>query len=169
MVESLSRRALLRGRVKATVVVRPPFAIRESEFRQACDACGECLPACPEQIIQTDEWGRPSLSFTDSGCTFCDACTQACDSHALSKNNPRPWPWTATLNKNCLNARGVSCRLCEEFCEARALVFKPALGGRYDLTLNANDCTGCGACIAPCPTNAISILDEQSNLVEVSE
>jgi ferredoxin len=42
-------------------------------------------------------------------------------------------------------------------CEARAIAFPPRLGGCSLPQIDPARCTGCGACVAPCPTAAIEI------------
>jgi ferredoxin-type protein NapF len=42
-------------------------------------------------------------------------------------------------------------------CDAGAIRFKPTLGGVTSPALDLSLCTGCGACVAPCPTQAISM------------
>ncbi len=168
MVATLTRRALLRGRVKAKQVMRPPHAIAETSFTRACNACSACVQACPEHIIEKDEWGRPTLSFAANGCTFCADCTQACDTGALDKTAARPWNWVARIENRCLNQSGVSCRLCEEFCDTRALSIRPALGGRYQVLIDASACSGCGACIGPSPAGAISLTPSRPDRAETS-
>jgi ferredoxin-type protein NapF len=61
------------------------------------------------------------------------------------------------IDKTCLAARGVVCQACGDLCAARALRFPPRLGGIAIPVLDVSACTGCGACVAPCPAQAISL------------
>ena len=66
-------------------------------------------------------------------------------------------PWKAAVSEACLAQSGVQCRACEDFCEPRALRFRLALGGRATPQIDLETCTGCGACVEPCPSGAISL------------
>lgn len=55
-------------------------------------------------------------------------------------------------------ARGnVVCRTCGDACEAAAIRFRPRLGGAALPEVDGEKCTGCGACVAPCPAAAITL------------
>ena len=149
----LSRRALLRGRVRAEDLPRPPGA--GAGFETLCTQCGDCARACPEGILLRDGDGFPVLDPRAGGCSFCGACTAACPSGALVAD--RPFPWRVTLGPGCLSGAGTGCRICEDHCDAAAIRFRPALGGRATPAIDPAACTGCGACIAPCPTGALTL------------
>ena len=150
-----SRRALLRGQVNEVAIPRPPGAPGDIAFHDSCTQCGDCARACPEGIILRDKSGLPALSFTEGECTFCNACITACEPGVLSAD--RPWPWAAEVAGSCLSAQGVHCRTCQDFCDARAIRFQLTPGGMADMTLDRAACTGCGACLAPCPVGAITL------------
>ena len=151
-----SRRALLRGKVNEAPVQRPPGASGEIAFHDSCTQCGDCARACPEGIILRDKEGLPVLSFANGECTFCNACIDACEPGAL--NAELPWLWRAEVATSCLSNQGVHCRTCQDFCDARAIGFQLKPGGLADMSLDRDSCTGCGACIAPCPVGAITLV-----------
>ncbi|MBL8673095.1 MAG: 4Fe-4S binding protein [Alphaproteobacteria bacterium] len=64
----------------------------------------------------------------------------------------------ASFAQSCLSASGVACRVCAEHCEHGAIRFRLMSGGRSSPLLDAAACTGCGACRAPCPVGAISLV-----------
>lgn len=57
----------------------------------------------------------------------------------------------------CLEEHGVSCRLCEDTCDERAIRLKPLLRGRSRVHIDSGACTLCGLCLAVCPVGAILV------------
>jgi len=55
----------------------------------------------------------------------------------------------------CLARSGVSCMSCRDECEAGAIRFRPRLGGPFIPEIDGGLCTGCGNCVAVCPSSAI--------------
>ncbi|HEY0835260.1 MAG TPA: ferredoxin-type protein NapF [Azospirillum sp.] len=156
----LSRAGFLRGRVSAPPkAVRPPWAPDGDHlFAAACDACGRCADACPEKIITTDRDRHPAIDFQAGACSFCGACADACPTGALDRRSERaPWRIVAAVGTACLSLRGTDCRICGEHCEPRAIRFRPLGGGRRLPDIDGALCTGCGACVAPCPVAAIAV------------
>lgn len=153
-----SRRGFFRGRPRPKAENRPPWALPESAFSDVCTRCNDCLGACPEQIIVSGDGGFPRVDFKRGECTFCGACVSACQTQALVRTEGQPaWAYQAQIGASCLPQRGVECRVCEDYCAARAIRFSPRLGGSPLPVIDPAQCTGCGACLAPCPVNAITI------------
>lgn len=167
MSVSIARRSLLRGRFSKTELppLRPPGSLPESIFIDLCSRCDACLKACSSGILVRGSGGYPEIDFQQGTgeCTFCDACLEACAPGAIthSEADARPWTVYAAIGADCLSAKGVTCRVCGDVCETRAIRFKLAVGGIADPVLDAALCTGCGACAKPCPTGAITLI--QSN------
>ncbi|PKP69589.1 MAG: ferredoxin-type protein NapF, partial [Alphaproteobacteria bacterium HGW-Alphaproteobacteria-4] len=67
------------------------------------------------------------------------------------------WLWVAKIGTDCLSARGVTCRVCEDTCPTGALRFRPAPGGRALAARDIDACTGCGGCVAACPQASITL------------
>lgn len=157
---SPSRRNFLRGDVSGTraSVTRPPWALEEFSFHQACTRCNACVSACEDKIIRTDAAGFPYIDFSIGGCTFCEQCVQHCETGALKKHPAAsPWQFQIAIQHECLATRQIVCRTCGERCEADAIRFIPARGGVSVPQLNVSACTGCGSCIADCPAQAIKL------------
>lgn len=154
------RRFFLRGRVASKAPVqppRPPWALAEADFLQRCTRCSDCITACPEAILVRADGGYPEVSFSVRGCTECGACAEACAPAALLRHPDQlPWNWKPQFGDSCLAQRKVECRICGEICDHGAIRFRPALGGIAQPSLDSERCTGCGACVSPCPTQAIS-------------
>jgi len=154
---SPSRRAFLKlSNRKKDVSVRPPWS-DESSIAAHCTGCGDCAKGCPENIIVLDDHQRPILNFGEGACTFCGDCAKACPTEALDSAREYDWPWKAEVQDTCLSMKGVTCRTCEDVCEPRAIRFKLALGGKSAPLVDADQCTGCGACAHSCPVQAIRL------------
>lgn len=160
MPVALARRDLLRGRISRSaqpVGVRPPYALPEARFAALCDGCALCVPACPETVIRLDAARRPVLAFAHGECTFCDACVTACPTGALAPEGARPWTAKAEISGRCLAVGGVHCRGCGDVCPESAIRFVPRPDGRFLPAIDPAGCTGCGACVAPCPVDAVTV------------
>jgi ferredoxin-type protein NapF len=153
---NLSRRNLLRGRPDvATLPLRPPGAIPESLFTNKCTSCGECIAECPQGIVFEGSGGYPEVDFRQGECTFCMRCIEVCPEDALLQSVQPPWRLELRLEDSCLAKRQVVCQTCGDACEAEAIRFRPQLGSVAVPRIDQDSCTGCGACIAACPQNAL--------------
>lgn len=155
----LSRRAFFRGRPRPRVEQRPPWALPEHDFIDRCTRCNECLKACPTHILTVGDGGYPTVDFRIGECTFCGDCVSTCQPKALERLEDKPaWSYKAVAGETCLPRQGIDCRVCGDFCDSRAIRFQPRLGGSPLPEINEALCNGCGACVAPCPTAAITVI-----------
>ena len=158
-----SRAEFLRGDFSGrSRSLRPPWALPEAGFVAQCSRCGDCLRACPQDILEKGRGGFPQVNFTWGECTFCGDCVRACNAGAFAVG-PRqaavrpPWTARATIDAGCLARRGIACRSCSDHCPAAAIRFRLIVGGAALPELDAAACSGCGACVAVCPVQAIHI------------
>lgn len=137
---------------------RPPWAVDESLFDETCTNCGDCIEACPQNILIFARGKLPVVDFTLGECTFCEKCEISCEANALDKfSQSEPWLLKAEITESCLATKKITCRSCEDPCPEDAIQFKLAIGGMATPKIVNEQCTGCGACLASCPSNAISI------------
>ncbi|MFA7431788.1 MAG: ferredoxin-type protein NapF [Rhodospirillaceae bacterium] len=157
--DSLSRRGLFRalGGARQVEAIRPPWSLPERLFVTACTGCGDCTRACPQGILTLNA-GYPETSFANAGCDGCGECATACTDEALDRATQPAWRHTIAIGAACLAEQGIVCRVCAEHCDASAIRFRLAVGGRGGPILNIAACTACGACVGPCPSNAITII-----------
>lgn len=151
------RRALLRGRVHAPPVLRPPWALDASHFVDACTGCGDCVAACPEGVLRIGGGRLPEFDPRLGECSFCGDCAVACAAPAFRAVSAVPWTLRAQVGDACLAARGIVCSSCRDACGEAAITFpqtRTVPGPRID----ADRCTGCGACVAGCPSAAIALV-----------
>jgi len=157
---NLSRRSLLRGRTGAAVQpLRPPGAVAEAHFTDQCTSCGECIAACPQGIVFSGSGDYPEVNFSHAECTFCGQCIDSCKQGALLPSVEPPWRLELRLADHCLARQQIVCQMCGDVCEANALHFPPQLGQVAIPLIDDDICTGCGACIAACPENALRAIN----------
>jgi ferredoxin-type protein NapF len=155
---------LLRGKEP---VIRPPWSIAEQQFIKQCTRCDQCIKACPTKIIERGRGGFPVINFNKGECDFCEQCVKSCHEHAFMPTNDTPaWNYVVSIAPTCLAMNKVVCQSCADQCEQRAIRFKFAPGGISKPVLNSDSCNGCGACIAPCPVNAITIINNPGQQTE---
>lgn len=163
---SASRRSFLFGRFRADrAALRPPWAIEAGAFEARCTRCDDCVRACPSAIVVAGDGGYPKVDFSRGECTFCGDCASVCRAQALRREaGARPWALGIAITEGCVARDGIECRVCGEICGEAAIRFRPRIGGAALPEADAERCTGCGACVAPCPAAAIEL--KQVNALE---
>ena len=168
----LSRRALLRGRTAPGSDGRErdahfflPWATSRS-ILSACERCGDCADACPEQIIICGDGGFPTVSFAEGECTFCGDCAAVCKVGVFTPDQAVPWSLKAEIGTHCFTQKGIECRSCQDHCDAKAIRFRYACGAIAEPEISQDLCTGCGACISVCPADCISVFDTEKGRKE---
>ncbi|WP_366933652.1 ferredoxin-type protein NapF [Sulfurimonas sp.] len=135
-------------------LLRPPYFSDESLFHKECDKCdAKCASVCEEDIIKIADDKTPHLLFSNSGCTYCDKCADACEYGVLTIQNKRRVTATITIDKkSCLSWGHTMCFSCKDPCLENAIEFK----AMFMPSINGN-CTACGFCVSKCPADAIKI------------
>jgi len=152
---NLSRRRLFnRGK---THVIRPPWSRNDIEFTDICSQCDQCIQVCETHIIIKGDGGFPEVDFKNGECIFCKKCAEACPEAIFNDTHKQAWQLAAIVNDSCLANQGIWCQSCKDACAPNAIIFKPAIGKAPHPDINLEACTGCGACVSPCPNNSISL------------
>ncbi len=153
-------------------LIRPPGAIVEARFLEACTRCGECADACPEVSIfkAGAEHGAalemtPLLDLEERACYLCAdvPCASACPSGALRPIEASEIKLgTAVLFPElCLNTLDRACTICVDVCprpqvaialpqDADGDPLRDASGALPIPRIDASNCTGCGLCVVHC-------------------
>jgi len=145
-------------------VLRPPGALPEAQFRDACSRCGECVRACPAECIKIDPAGLrgngvPYVDVDAAACVLCDGlqCMHACPTGALV---PTPLAdidmgtakWHPAL---CVRiTANQPCTTCIDVCPVGEVAIR-LIGNAVQVL--PDGCTGCGLCQNRCPTTPKSI------------
>jgi len=154
--------------------LRPPGALPEKKFMQACISCGICAQVCPTQCIRffTQNYeGRlradtPYIVAAERACNLCLECTKVCPTGALmpveEKQDVRMGQ--ALLKEDlCLPyIKQGGCGACYTVCPVNAIRLDKQ---RYPKVI-ADKCVGCGLCEEVClqKVKAVRIIDESRRL-----
>jgi MauM/NapG family ferredoxin protein len=149
-------------------LIRPPGALKETDFLARCIACGQCMKACPTNAIQpcgfSDGLHRiytPKIVPRIGGCEEkCFLCGHVCPTGALrrltfeQKNFAKLG--TAVIDRHrCLAwAQNRECLVCDEMCPynaIRAHVVETTKGLFKVPVVYEDLCVGCGLCEHHCP------------------
>ncbi len=152
------RRSFFLGR-RAAPPIRPPWST-EAAILSACTSCGDCAASCPSGIIEMGAGNYPEIRLDKAECTFCGRCAESCRASVFDLARV-PFQHTVAIDDRCLSKTGIECRSCQDACPEAAIRFRPRLGRPAEPILQADMCTGCGACLAPCPVGAIRVVAEQ--------
>ncbi|MBW7858685.1 MAG: 4Fe-4S binding protein [Leptonema sp. (in: Bacteria)] len=148
---------------------RPPGSVRDLDrFKQLCTDCGDCIIGCPYgAIIRVPTEYGPVMDPNLSACMLCEdyPCIQSCDEQALLPlpNDVLPKFGQAVLEPQiCLNINNSktksseTCSLCVDECPVEDAI--ELLSGATPIPfITADHCTGCGICVAVCPTGALHV------------
>ncbi len=139
-------------------ILRPPGALAEESFLQACIRCELCAQACDTACIKLfGPWegklaGSPYIAAADRACNLCLQCTEVCPSGALgelfAKTEVRMG--TAVVDERlCVSHNGTgACGACHTICPLRNKAITQGLFNKP--TVHPEHCVGCGLCEEAC-------------------
>jgi Pyruvate/2-oxoacid:ferredoxin oxidoreductase delta subunit len=144
--------------------IRPPGAQPEDQFTALCARCGNCVRACPANIIKPDLGASgvgglltPVIDQSESYCyEWCNACTQVCPTGAiehllLEQKRNLSIGLAEVTKKDCIAWNdGQYCMVCQEFCPYLAIKSVEHNGVNCPVVDPAM-CRGCGTCHNQCP------------------
>ncbi len=145
---------------KRVPLLRPPGAISEKQFLQACSRCDECIHACPKDAIQRAPkkmgflvYNTPYIDPMRNPCVMCTdlPCISACPDKALlpvQELTDVNMGYAILDKKKCQAYGDTFCQQCVIDC--------PVPGAIYQVNnkpvIDKNTCTGCGVCMRSCST-----------------
>ncbi len=152
---------------KRVPLLRPPGAISERAFLQACTRCDKCIHACPKDAILRvpKKMGflimdSPYIDPKKVPCVMCDdlPCISACPDGALLPVPGGPMDVEmgyAILNKkNCQAYGHTFCQQCVIDCPIPGAITQ---NQEQQPIFHRNVCTGCGVCVRSCSTVNIPV------------
>lgn len=165
-----------RAEQRAKRYIRPPFALRELDFLIKCTRCGDCIEACPHEVIfplsarlGIEIVSTPALDLANDDCRLCKdwPCVTACKPGALQlpePDNPEedeeksailgPRLAEAIIDpRHCLPYLGPECGICGSVCPVPGAIEWE--GSRPKI--NSDVCTGCALCRVACITEPKAI------------
>ena len=145
---------------KRVPVLRPPGAISEKKFLQACSRCDECIHACPKDaIVRAPKkmgfliYNTPYIDPMRNPCVMCTdlPCISACPDGALlpvQELTDVNMGYAILDKKKCQAYGDTFCQQCVIDC--------PVPGAIHQVQdkpiIDKNICTGCGVCMRSCST-----------------
>jgi ferredoxin len=117
------------------------------------------LERCEQDIIRLHSAGHehadtPYLDFSQSGCTYCRVCVDACPV-TIDERRIDPKLGTARIDHGtCIAWNNVICQACHDRCDVDAITLEYQRRPK----INLDNCIGCGMCISACLMNSISLL-----------
>lgn len=176
--------AVANSSLKAPLVLRPPGALADDEFLQACIKCGKCVEACPYDSLklatvgEDKGLGTPFFEPREIPCYLCTnyPCIKACPSGALIVDNITKDSEPANIEnsrmglavvhkESCIAFSGIQCDVCYRACPlmGKAITLekeKNEFTGKHanlKPIVNSDYCTGCGICEQVCVVEKASI------------
>jgi len=152
---------------------RPPASLNEKLFNTLCVRCGNCIKACPGNILTQHQqahnpiaWMTPELTFQNKGYCLedCTLCGEVCPTGSIS-------PFTLEAKKQlyigsikiglekCLLTELKECDRCKTVCAYQAIKIVPTDAPFLSKpVVDLQKCVGCGACAAVCPAETIHMV-----------
>jgi len=174
----LRRSAVDVGGPMHPALLRPPGADQDQDFLAACIRCGQCVEACPTDVLKLAgpdaglSAGTPYLIARETPCNLCEGqddllCIAICPSEALHWNvgseeqNLAEKLYDIRMgiavidNVRCLAWNDQICRSCWHACPFpdHAIILDEM--GRAVVV--EENCIGCGLCDYACLTEISSI------------
>ena len=151
------------------VAVVPPGAQSIQQLSARCTGCQLCVSACPNQVLRGTDHGsgmlQPTMAFERGYCRVnCVTCAEVCPAGAIRPITPAQKSsmqiGRAVINLGrCITVTDkVTCTACAKICPPRVI----NLVGPEDVpkkpVVDAERCTGCGACEYVCPARPFAAI-----------
>lgn len=158
-------------KTSGNTIIRPPASLEPLLFYSLCCRCGNCIKACPTDIIIPDtdfenilSWMTPRITFDTGYCLeTCNLCSQVCPTGAITlfstEAKTQLIMGIAEIHlSNCLLIKNTECVKCKQSCKYDAINFIYQESELKSVpVIDLKKCVGCGACRIICPTACIEI------------
>lgn len=155
--------------------IRPPGSVEPVLYNILCSRCGNCIKACPSNIIIHNSdfnkplsWMTPIISYKSGYCIeSCNVCGKVCPTGAIKlfsiEAKSSLFMGTARINtENCYLSNNMECIKCREACKYDAVEFLPGSNVLNMLpSIDNQKCLGCGACEVICPAECIKVFSPE--------
>ena len=133
--------------------LRPPGAVKEDMFLERCTQCGDCIDACPHDVIVSlAVQETPGIFPGEAPCQLCEdfPCIEACETDALMpiRNMYEVSMGIAKVSERMCTA-GNGCNACVSKCPTAAISMD---FGTFLVVVDESLCVGCGSCQYVCGT-----------------
>ena len=151
------------------VAVVPPGAQSVQQLSARCTGCQLCVSACPNQVLRGTDHGsgmlQPTLAFERGYCRVnCVTCADVCPAGAIRPITPAQKSsmqiGRAVINLDrCITVTDkVTCTACAKICPPRVINLVGPEDAPKKPVVDAERCTGCGACEYVCPARPFAAI-----------
>lgn len=153
----------------------PPGAQSVQFLRSRCTGCQLCVSACPNQVLRASDTGsgmlqassmlQPTLSFERGYCRVnCVTCSEVCPAGAIQpitpaqKSSLQIGRAVIALDRCITVTDKVACTACAKICPPRVINLVGPDDAPKKPVVDAERCTGCGACEYVCPARPFAAI-----------
>ena len=151
------------------VAVVPPGAQSVQQLSARCTGCQLCVSACPNQVLKGTDLGggmlQPTMVFERGYCRVnCVTCAEVCPAGAIRPITPAEKSsmqiGRAVINLDrCITVTDkVTCTACAKICPPRVINLVGPDDTPKKPVVDAERCTGCGACEYVCPARPFAAI-----------
>ena len=151
------------------VAVVPPGAQSVQQLSARCTGCQLCVSACPNQVLRGTDHGsgmlQPTMAFERGYCRVnCVTCAEVCPAGAIRPITPAQKSsmqiGRAVINLGrCITVTDkVTCTACAKICPPRVINLVGPEDAPKKPVVDAERCTGCGACEYVCPARPFAAI-----------
>lgn len=153
---------------RQTAIV-PPGAQSAQVLGAHCTGCQLCVSACPNQVLRASDTGsgmlQPTLSFERGYCRVnCVTCSEVCPAGAIRPITPAVKSSmqigrAVIALESCITVTDkVACTACAKICPPRVINLVGPDDAPKKPVVDAERCTGCGACEYVCPARPFAAI-----------
>lgn len=164
-IPALTRR---QSHERQTAIV-PPGAQSAQMLGARCTGCQLCVSACPNQVLRASDMGsgmlQPTLSFERGYCRVnCVTCSEVCPAGAIRAVTPAVKSSmqigrAVIVLESCITVTDkVACTACAKICPPRVINLVGPDDAPKKPVVDAERCTGCGACEYVCPARPFAAI-----------